>query len=49
LDDGTDLNKYSSALASVGVNIKDTNGDLKEMDTILDEVGARWNVLSKDQ
>lgn len=49
LDDGTDLNKYSAALASVGVNIKDTNGDLKEMDTILDEVGARWNVLSKDQ
>ena len=49
LEDGTDLNKYSAALASVGVNIKDTNGDLKEMDTILDEVGARWNVLSKDQ
>ena len=49
LDDGTDLNKYSAALASVGVNIKDTNGDLKEMDTILDEVGVRWNVLSKDQ
>ena len=49
LDDGTDLNKYSAALASVGVNIKDTNGDLKEMDTILDEVGTRWSVLSKDQ
>ena len=49
LDDGTELNKYSAALASVGVNIKDTNGDLKEMDTILDEVGVRWNVLSKDQ
>lgn len=49
LDDGTNLNKYSAALASVGVNIKDANGDLKEMDTILDEVGARWNVLSKDQ
>jgi len=26
LDDGTDLNKYSQALATVGVNIKDASG-----------------------
>ncbi len=41
LDDGTTLNKYSAALASVGVNIKDQNGDLKDMDTILNEIGAK--------
>ena len=49
LDDGTTLNKYSAALASVGVNIKDQNGDLKDMDTILNEIGAKWQQLSKDQ
>jgi len=49
LEDGTDLNKYSTALATIGVNIKDQNGDLKEMDTILDEIGAKWQTLSKDQ
>lgn len=49
LDDGTDLNKYSLALEKVGVSIKDTNGDLKDMDTILDELGARWNTLGRDQ
>ena len=49
LDDGTTLNKYSAALASVGVNIKDQNGDLKDMDTILNEIGAKWQTLAKDQ
>ena len=49
LEDGTDLNKYSKALETIGVNIKDQNGDLKEMDTILEEIGARWQTLSRDQ
>ena len=49
LDDGTTLNKYSQALAAVGVNIKDQNGELKAMDQILDEMGAKWNTLSNEQ
>lgn len=49
LDDGTDLNKYSQALYSVGINIKDVSGELKDMDTILDELGARWQTLARDQ
>ena len=48
LDDGTTLGKYSKALEAVGINIKDQNGQLKEMDTILDEMGSKWNTLSKD-
>jgi TP901 family phage tail tape measure protein len=34
---------------SVGINIKDSNGNLKEMDTILDEMGNKWKTLGKDQ
>lgn len=49
LDDGTDLNKYSKALDAVGISIKTTDGQLKEMDQILDELGTRWQTLSKDQ
>ena len=49
LDDGTDLNKYSKALASVGISIKEENGEMKKMDTILDEMGAKWGTLAKDQ
>lgn len=49
LDDGTTLNKYSSALEAVGVNIKNEAGELKDMDEILDEIGAKWNTIGKDQ
>lgn len=49
LDDGTTLNKYSQALATVGVQIKDTNGELKGMDKILDNLGSRWSTLAQDQ
>ena len=49
LDDGTTLNKYSQALTTVGVQIKDTNGELKGMDEILDDLGSRWNTLAQDQ
>ena len=49
LDDGTSLTKYSQALATVGVSIKDSNGQLKEMDVILDELGNKWQSIDKDQ
>lgn len=49
LEDGTDLNKYSSALLAVGINIKDANGELKDMDIILDEMGAKWQTLHRDE
>ena len=48
LDDGTTLGKYSAALNTVGINIKDANGEIKEMDTILSELGNKWSTLSKD-
>lgn len=49
LDDGTTLNKYSQALATVGVQIKDTDGELKRMDKILDDLGGKWDTLAQDQ
>lgn len=49
LDDGTTLGKYSEALAKAGVSIKDSNGNLKQMDDILDSIGMQWQVLGKDQ
>ena len=48
-EDGTDLNKYSEGLAKIGVQIKDQNGALKSMDEILDDVGDRWQGLTRDQ
>lgn len=49
LDDGTSLNKYSEALSKVGISIFDTTGNIKDMNTILDEMGAKWKTISKDQ
>jgi TP901 family phage tail tape measure protein len=49
LDDGTSLNKYSEALSKVGISIFDTAGNIKDMNTILDEMGAKWKTISKDQ
>ena len=48
LDDGTTLGKYSDALNRVGINIQNANGELKDMDQILDELGNKWTNLSKD-
>lgn len=49
LDDGTTLNKYSQALEKVGINIFNVNGEIKGMDTLLDELGEKWNTLGNDQ
>lgn len=49
LEDGTTLGKYSEALNVVGINIKDSNGELKDMNDIILEMGNKWNTISKDQ
>ena len=49
LDDGTTLNKYSEALEKVGISIYNQSGGLKEMDAILNEMGAKWTTLNSAQ
>lgn len=48
LEDGTTLGTYSQALSKVGIDIKTTSGEMKDMNTILDEMGSKWNTLSND-
>ena len=45
LEDGVDLNKYSKALKAVGIEVLGMNGELKQADQILDELGTRWEEL----
>jgi TP901 family phage tail tape measure protein len=47
LDDGTTLGSYSRALEKVGIDIKDTSGELKRMDIILEEMAGKWDTLGK--
>ena len=49
LEDGVDLTKYSKALDVVGVSVLDVNGNLRDMDSILDDLGARWDSLGNAQ
>lgn len=49
LDDGTTLTKYTQALESIGISVLDQNGNLKDMDAILDEIGAKWQTLDRNQ
>ena len=49
LEDGMDLNKYSEGLAKVGVHIYDANGNLRDMDSVLQDIGGTWEELEKDE
>lgn len=49
LEDGVNLNKYSQALNSVGVQILDASGNMKDMDAILDSLAGKWTSLSQAQ
>lgn len=49
LEDGLDLNKYSKALATVGVQVLDVNGQMRDMDTILGDLASRWTTLNQGQ
>ena len=49
LEDGVSLTKYTEALQKAGVEVLDQNGKLKDMNTILDEIGKRWQTLDETQ
>ena len=49
LEDGVELTKYTSALDAIGVSILDLNGNLKDVDDILDDTAAKWDTLNKAQ
>ena len=48
-EDGVDYTKYTKELAKYGVNVVDVNGDLKDMDQILDDLAKKWVNLSNAQ
>lgn len=49
LEDGVTLGKYSEALKKIGIDILEANGEMKNMDDILDEMGSKWDKLTQAQ
>lgn len=43
------LGNYSGKMASIGFNVLDTNGRLRDTGQIMEEIGERWQTLTKEQ
>jgi hypothetical protein len=47
--DGTKVNQVSKALATIGVNLMDQQGQFRNFGTVFDELGAKWGSLDSRQ
>lgn len=43
-----DYNKVDTALKSVGVSLKDTNGQFRDLDDVFLELSEKWNTLDRN-
>ena len=48
-EDGVSLGNYSSKMAQVGINVLDTSGKLRDMGEVMEEIGGKWNTLTREQ
>lgn len=47
-EDDTDINAVETALKTVGIRLRDVDGQLKDLETVLDELGPKWNSLDRN-
>ena len=43
------LGNYSGKMADLGFNVLDANGNLRETGQVIEQIGSRWNTLSREQ
>ncbi len=48
-EDGVDLGRYSGKMAELGFNVLDVNGRLRDMGQVIEEIGGRWEYLTREQ
>ena len=48
-DDGDDISNYESVLKSVGVQLRDAQGEFRDFETVLQEMADKWNGLTSVQ
>ena len=49
LDTETSLGSYTKEMKAMGFNVLDTNGKLKDMGAVIEEIGGKWKTLSREQ
>ena len=47
-DGDTDVNKVETALESVGIALRDANGELRDLEEVFAELGPKWNSLDRN-
>ena len=47
-EDNVDVNAVETALRKVGIALRDTEGQLRDLEEIFDELGPRWNSLDRN-
>ena len=40
------MNDADKVLSKYGINLVDTSGKMRDVGTVLDEIGAKWNTMS---
>lgn len=43
------LGTYSDKLAALGINVLDMNGRLRDMGSVMEEIGEKWSTYNKEQ
>ena len=49
IDTETDLGTYTAEMAEMGINVLDTNGKLRDMGDVIEEIGNKWTTMSREQ
>lgn len=49
LEDGMDVSRVEGALGNIGVALRDTQGQFRDMEGVITEVGSKWDTLNKNQ
>ena len=48
-DEGDDISNYESVLKSVGIQLRDQQGEFRDFETVLQEMAEKWNGLTSVQ
>jgi len=48
-EEGSEINKVDKALKSVGISLTNTNGEVRDLGEVIDELGGKWGNLDRSQ
>ena len=49
LEDGMDISRVEGALRQVGIALRDTNGQFRDMEVVLSDIGRSWEGFNREQ